>query len=589
MIAQSQLEPTKSEQEVAVAILQERLGDRERRSLLRSIQSQPNSHKTVEWIVAQAEGSAGTSRTRLPASETARFLVDLLGSELLSEFEVRKALLSNCEPQILDDLSERVSGTRRNASRSKRVATIASRPWYAGKGWARYFARKLGFPIVFGGLQGTNKEPDTMEVETFSPLPELYPFQNELVLHLRGILNESVGFNRAVLSLPTGAGKTRTAIEALLDWYLAQNPRRSILWIAQSEELCEQAVQAFKEVWVDFGHRGCAANRETLSIGRYWGSGRKLSTTGVIVASIQKLVKLVQRLDGGNGGKKNMGYLVEDLARGIGVIVVDEAHRTTAQSYSQVLSAFGVHIRGSDTSNIPLIGLTATPYRGQIEETASLVKCFHGRLLVPASLGTNPIEMLREQGVLSYVKHKVVEMRETAYEVMATQKYREYHETFGDFHPELLRFIGEDEHRNTKLLEIVEAVPVECPTLFFACTVQHAVAMSLLLRRRGRSAGVVVANTRAAVRRQRIAQFREGQISVLCNFGVLTTGFDAPKVGAVVIARPTVSPVLYEQMIGRGMRGPAFGGTEHCQVVDVVDNLKFDGQLAYVRFKDYWS
>jgi superfamily II DNA or RNA helicase len=70
---------------------------------------------------------------------------------------------------------------------------------------------------------------------------------------------------------------------------------------------------------------------------------------------------------------------------------------------------------------------------------------------------------------------------------------------------------------------------------------------------------------------------------------VLTTGFDAPKVQAIVIARPTVSPVLYEQMIGRGMRGPRFGGTERCLVVDVADNIQFGGQMAFTRYEEYWK
>jgi superfamily II DNA or RNA helicase len=76
---------------------------------------------------------------------------------------------------------------------------------------------------------------------------------------------------------------------------------------------------------------------------------------------------------------------------------------------------------------------------------------------------------------------------------------------------------------------------------------------------------------------------------VLCNYGVLTTGFDAPRISALVIGRPTASPLLYEQMIGRGMRGPRFGGTEECLVVDIEDNIGFSGQLAFLRYADYWT
>ena len=75
----------------------------------------------------------------------------------------------------------------------------------------------------------------------------------------------------------------------------------------------------------------------------------------------------------------------------------------------------------------------------------------------------------------------------------------------------------------------------------------------------------------------------------MCNYGVLATGFDAPTVDVVCIARPTKSPVLYSQMIGRGLRGQSYG-TEQCLVLEVLDN--FVGQPnqdgLYSQFKDYW-
>ena len=50
-------------------------------------------------------------------------------------------------------------------------------------------------------------------------------------------------------------------------------------------------------------------------------------------------------------------------------------------------------------------------------------------------------------------------------------------------------------------------------------------------------------------------QFRQGEIRVITNYNVLSQGFDAPKVGAVYVARPTFSLNRYQQMIGRGLRG----------------------------------
>src|SRR5690606_38755940 len=96
--------------------------------------------------------------------------------------------------------------------------------------------------------------------------------------------------------------------------------------------------------------------------------------------------------------------------------------------------------------------------------------------------------------------------------------------------------------------------------------------------------------TRIPTRRRLIDDFKRGKIRVLCNCEVLTTGFDAPQVSHVVMARPTVSRVLYEQVLGRGLRGPKFGGTRSCVILDCVDNFK--GQrplLGYELYRQIWE
>jgi DNA repair protein RadD len=91
-------------------------------------------------------------------------------------------------------------------------------------------------------------------------------------------------------------------------------------------------------------------------------------------------------------------------------------------------------------------------------------------------------------------------------------------------------------------------------------------------------------------RRQVVESFKYGDIKVLCNCEVLTTGFDAPKVTHVVMARPTVSQVLYEQMVGRGLRGPRFGGTQGCIIIDCEDNYRVERPvLGYKRFREVWA
>ena len=109
--------------------------------------------------------------------------------------------------------------------------------------------------------------------------------------------------------------------------------------------------------------------------------------------------------------------------------------------------------------------------------------------------------------------------------------------------------------------------------IVFAPTKDNALMLASLLRSRGVKAQAVTGDSSEKARKEAIDDFRSGEINVLTNFGVLTTGFDAPAIEAVIVARPTTSVVLYSQMVGRGLRGPAMGGTDECTVVDVMDNI----------------
>ena len=98
-------------------------------------------------------------------------------------------------------------------------------------------------------------------------------------------------------------------------------------------------------------------------------------------------------------------------------------------------------------------------------------------------------------------------------------------------------------------------------------------------------------STDKIARRQYLKDFKEGRIQIVSNYGVLSTGFDAPKTDVVFISRPTKSLVLYSQMIGRGLRGPAIGGTEYCTIIDVKDNIIGlpDEEDIYDYFEDYYE
>jgi superfamily II DNA or RNA helicase len=71
---------------------------------------------------------------------------------------------------------------------------------------------------------------------------------------------------------------------------------------------------------------------------------------------------------------------------------------------------------------------------------------------------------------------------------------------------------------------------------------------------------------------------------------VLTTGFDAPAIRAIYITRPVYSPLTYQQMIGRGLRGPLNRGKAWCLIVNVADNIEMYGEeLAFHEFSYLWD
>jgi DNA repair protein RadD len=567
----------------AVTILNRRLHSTDFRTILDSLDLK--RRKSVEQIVVATENNRGRGRprVRLPEDQLAQLLVDRLGSGLLESPELRRLLAFRATDDERELLHEYEHGRQSRGGKQAQASAISTRKWSPGKSWPRCFVRVLDFPAVFAGLPGSPAEPPTLEVAPFVPLPSLADFQEDLKRQALTVLDGPPGANRGVLTMPTGAGKTRTAVESLLSWRLSHLQRPVILWIAQSEELCEQAVQAFAEVWTDLGQRRERV-RETLEIARFWGPRPAVpEDPDIVVASIQKLFNAVCSED------QRKRDALTALSAGIGVVVVDEAHRINAPSYHEVLKFIRVDLSTSGKSQVPLLGLTATPFRSDTDGTRRLVRIFHNRLLESDSLGEDMVGALRARRVLAAAEHEVLEYGAPVFDMERSETFVKHFDQFNDFHADFLREVAEDETRNRALFEKLMKIPESWPTLFFGCTVEHAVAMSVLLRRKGRAAEVITGQTRSATRRALIEEFRAGRLSVLCNFGVLTTGFDAPKVRALVVGRPTTSRVLYEQMIGRGMRGPEFGGTELCQVIDVQDNIKFHGELAYKKYARYWA
>lgn len=577
-VAPYQGEVSRKDQERMIRFLKGFMTARDTRAALARF-SRGSRGRSIEWIVAAAEYEGNPPRTlQLPDDSLIRLLVELASADLLSDRQLRRVIAGNCGRLRLQRLHDYQSSVRGRRTYRSQVDAVARRKWHPGKAWATHFVHTLRLPLAYAGSRGEQAPADTLDVEPCITLPKLRDFQQELRAQMIEVLRGKQDGDRAILTLPTGAGKTRTTVEALLMWRQSQPEPGIILWIAQSDELCEQAVQSFREVWFDLGHRG-ESFRQTLIIGRLWGDRNAIPfECGVVVSSIQKLHAAAR----GKGHEMTSEEL-QVIGQSTGALVIDEAHRALAPSYSAVLNALGMGLKRTQ-STAALVGLTATPRRASEDETVRLRRRFQNRILNARSLGQDPLQTLRGQGVLARVAYESLDYQAKRIELSTNRIHDQYFVDFEDIHPEVLSRLAEEHRRNRRILERVVELDPRWPILLFACSTQHAQAMASLLQRRGRSAACVLGTTRPATRRALIERFRDGNLSVLCNYGVLTTGFDAPRVRCVVVARPTASPILYEQMVGRGMRGPEFGGTEQCLVIDVDDNIQWRKERATIGY-----
>ena len=495
--------------------------------------------------------------------------------------KLRQFLLSNLDEAKLKELFEKYGPTGGNIkSTSYMITPLVKKPWQAGGLWARDFVKALDFPTVFAGVKrdDSRSKMAVEEIQPRMPFPKLVDFQIYLKEKMRQVLDQNGDKTRCVVTLPTGGGKTRVAVEAFIEWIEPRfNDGKYLIWIAQSEELCEQAIQCIKDLW---------SNEEfyyPLKIYRFFGEyNLKLENLrgGVIVCSIQKIHNSI----------KSENDIFDYVLIETGAMIIDEAHRATSYMYDNLFER-AESVCGKDL--FPVCGLTATPGRAGInsaEETAKLVDRFEAYLLKPdlgEEYARNPLKYFRDNGFLAKAKHVVYRSgREYALDDSELIKSKETDEKLA---PGFLRRLADDEDRNLLIIKKLLAIPEGKPTLVYACTVGHAHFLSMLLIEKGRSAGVVTAETPGTIRRGLIKAFKKNKLEFLINFGVLTTGFDAPNTEYIVILRPTTSVILYEQIVGRGLRGPKFGGTSECVIIDFADNIKrLGGPLAYERFSKDW-
>ena len=480
-------------------------------------------------------------------------LVDF--AQMLKEPQERRKVISLVPPSKRPELEARIG---------RHLGTPSPQQWTNAE-----VARLLDF---FGLLDEPIIGAESLATATVQARYGLFDHQRTAVSDLTPLLSDFE--RRAVLHLPTGVGKTRTAMHVVADTLRRHEPG-VVVWLASGRELLEQAVDAFIVAWEHLGTR-------PVQLGSMWGRRMPNLATfqdGFLAVSLAKAWALMRGGDPGWAAR---------LAPRVRMVVFDEAHQSIATTYKSITEELTINYRCS------LLGLTATPGRtwADIDEDGRLAAFFADSKVTLTVPGDNPIDFLIEHGYLARPVFRTL-LAQPGYELTSAERHR-IARALDIPRATIARLAMSAQYVTAVLAAIEELVATgHQRVLVFAATVDHARVLTAILAVRGIRSGVVTATTPSRHRDRVVASFRANDEApfVLVNFGVLTTGFDAPRATAVVIARPTKSLVLYSQMVGRGIRGPRAGGTDECTIVTVVDPALpgfGDVAAAFLNWEDVW-
>jgi len=345
----------------------------------------------------------------------------------------------------------------------------------------------------------------------------------------------------ALLVLPTGAGKTSTAVE----WALRQmeaDPTTRVLWLAHQQELLEQAGRTFEAAASERG-QGFSRRLRLLR-----GDG-----PGLVTLSESDLdVVIVSRQLITSSGRRGQRLLAQYLSRPT-IVVVDEAHHAASPTYDTILDTV------TSAPHSTLLGLTATPWPSASGARKRLKERF------PHSF-VQKTEPLMESGVLATpIFHTVA----THQRVVLTADQTKVAGA-SDFQPEVLRKLATRE-RDAVIVSTWCKQPEQWgKTLVFATSIEHADNLTAAFKVAGVGADCIHSEVEdpSGV----LACFRtDSAAQVLVSVGMLTEGVDVPAARTAFLARPTTSVILMRQMIGRVLRGVHAGGDAHAHVVYLRD------------------
>jgi superfamily II DNA or RNA helicase len=329
---------------------------------------------------------------------------------------------------------------------------------------------------------------------------------------------------RMLLYLPTGAGKTVIATHIIKALREGCGLGRA-LFVAHRREILDQTVRTLQH------------HLPELSIEVEQGERRAEAGADITVASVQSLLRRKEHYH----------------PRAFELIICDECHRALAPSWEQVISYFW----GQAGERTLLLGMTATPRRS---DGRSVLEFFGEAAF---EISRTDLEDLGYLVPMSY------------FTVQGDLKLDQVRQSGGDFQVAALsRGMDSPVHRALAVKAWLEQGAGK-KTLVFCAGVEHARHLAEDFVGAGIRAEMIDGKTKE--REQLLRRFQSGDIQLLTNYGVLTEGFDEPSVSCILMARPTTSPLVYTQCIGRGLR--CAPGKSSCTIIDLVDRSTH--QLQY--------
>ena len=347
-----------------------------------------------------------------------------------------------------------------------------------------------------------------------------------------------------LIALPTAAGKT-IIFSHFIKEVFHKNPKARFLIMAHRKELVAQAESKLKSVWPDAPVGVLAAGMK-----RFQHNAQILVASRDTLASPKRLEKV---------GK--FDYMI-----------IDEAHNVPPSSltrYKKIIDTL------SERQSMKVMGCTATPYRmGQGYIYGKRKDHFFKGLAYSVS-----IPELIQAGYLCRLSAFAVNDNAIIDAGKVSLKFKG-----GDFREKELEDIAMvDETIIEVISDWIDNAYTKGRTasVFFCVSVLHAQKMTQYLQQHGISAAVVTGETPNQERDKILADFESGKIHALCNVGVLTEGWDAPRTDCIALLRPTQSIGLYVQMCGRGMR--LHDDKENCLLLDYGENVARHGCLDEVE------